>query len=208
MASPHNGAGTDGYNSLDPRFQRSGLPPQHEEAPFEAPSELDQFETYEVFHQPKRGAHHSHVGIVHAPSPEMALLFAKEQYGRRFACVNLWVVPSRYVTATSSEDEDMFAVNTGLDKSYREASAYRTREQLSKARAGQSDFDYAAEVAAEVTATHNVAGRGLEAVDAISKNSSALGTPAEGLKPTETFTVTVNGKLRTRSKPKIILTRP
>ncbi len=115
-------------DSLDPRMRRLGLPA--DPAKFESPEELDQFETYEVFHQEKRGAQHVHVGIVHAPSDEMALLFAKEQYARRFPCVNIWVVPTRHVTRTETHDEDMFAHNSGLDKSYRDAAAYRNRDKI------------------------------------------------------------------------------
>ena len=52
-------------NSLDPRISRSDLPEENEYSP---KVELDQFETYEVFHQTSRGAQHVHVGSVHAPN--------------------------------------------------------------------------------------------------------------------------------------------
>ena len=115
-------------DSLDPRMRRIGLPGDPKS--FEQPDSLDQFETYEVFHQEKRGAQHVHVGIVHAPSDEMALLFAKEQYARRFPCVNIWVVPTQYVTRTETHEADMFAHNSGLDKSYRDAASYRNRDKI------------------------------------------------------------------------------
>lgn len=77
--------------SYDPRVTRLHLPlaaaPVMEQKPA-----LDQFETYEVFHQRKEGAAHTYVGPVHAPNEEIAFLFAKEQYSRRFPCVSLWVV--------------------------------------------------------------------------------------------------------------------
>ena len=66
--------------SLDPRVNRAQIELNNEIKPL---NELDQWETYEVFHQKKRGDQHMHVGIVHAPNAEMALLFGKEQYGRR-----------------------------------------------------------------------------------------------------------------------------
>ena len=53
-----------------------------------------QWPVFEVFHQQARGEPHVYVGSVHATDAEMALLLAKEQYARRQACVNLWVVPA------------------------------------------------------------------------------------------------------------------
>ncbi|WP_400190350.1 phenylacetic acid degradation b [Hymenobacter sp. B81] len=84
--------------SLDPRIARLGLPdaPPHLD-PKEA---LDQFETYEVFHQKKDGAAFTYVGPVHAPSADVAFLFAKEQYSRRFACTGMWVTPTRAISLT------------------------------------------------------------------------------------------------------------
>lgn len=81
-----------------------------------------QWPVYEVFHQQARGEPHIHVGSIHATDPEMALLLAKEQYARRQACVNLWVVPVEAIWATEYEDADMFERFT--DKSYRESWGY------------------------------------------------------------------------------------
>ena len=63
--------------SLDPRVTRENIEENNLIAPL---TPMDNWETYEVFHQKKRGDQHVHVGIVHAPNPEMALLFGKEQY--------------------------------------------------------------------------------------------------------------------------------
>ena len=85
--------------SLDPRLNRLGLP----DAPGVAATKaaLDQFGTYEVFHQKKEGTPYLYVGPVHAPEADIAFLFAKEQYSRRFACTGLWVVPTAAVTLTA-----------------------------------------------------------------------------------------------------------
>ncbi len=83
-----------------------------------------QWPVYEVFHQQARGEPHVYVGSVHAPDAEMALVLAKEQYARRQACVNLWVVPAEAITASRYEDADMFERHT--DKSYRESWGYMT----------------------------------------------------------------------------------
>lgn len=114
-------------NSLDPRITRSDLPSESE---YQPKGDLDQWETYEVFHQTSRGAQHVHVGSVHAPSADMAIIFAKEQYARRMKCVNLWVVRTSAITATSYADADMFEPAT--DKSYREAFGYKNKHLIQK----------------------------------------------------------------------------
>ncbi|MEO8167137.1 MAG: 1,2-phenylacetyl-CoA epoxidase subunit B [bacterium] len=77
-----------------------------------------QLQTYEVFHQKKKGDPHIHVGSVHAPDPQVALQYARDQFARRLNCVSLWVVNSKDVTATDYQDERFFA--STVDKSYRD----------------------------------------------------------------------------------------
>lgn len=86
-----------------------------------------QWKIFEVFHQQARGEPHVHVGSVHASDGPSALMMAKEQFGRRQACVNIWVVPAEAIVATSYEDADMF--EHGTDKSYREAFGYQTTKR-------------------------------------------------------------------------------
>jgi len=113
--------------SLDPRVNRLKL--KEGEPDFEIGHERDQWATWEVFHQQARGDQHKHVGIVHAPTAEIAMLFAKEQYARRMKCVNLWVVRTADVVTSSYEDADMF--DPAFDKSYRESFGYaQTRAKI------------------------------------------------------------------------------
>ena len=88
-----------------------------------------QWKVFEVFHQQARGEPHVHVGSIHAPDAEMALVLAKEQYCRRQACVNLWVVPAEAILATAYENDDIF--ERGTDKSYRESWGYKTPKTTS-----------------------------------------------------------------------------
>ncbi len=113
--------------SLDPRITRAEIELNNPIAPL---NENDQWETYEVFHQKKRGDQHMHVGIVHAANAEMALLFAKEQYGRRGLSVNIWVVKTRDVFTTDYEDSDIF--ETVPEKMFREAGGYKVMEKINK----------------------------------------------------------------------------
>src|ERR1051325_6050797 len=100
--------------SLDPRINRLDFK-KLEEGEEHTNSHL---ETYEVFHQEKRGKQVGHVGIVHASSPEMALVMAKEVFGRRGKTTNLWVVKTSDVYTFGPEDENMF--ETVPEKLYRE----------------------------------------------------------------------------------------
>lgn len=111
--------------SLDPRIARL-----HDIKAGEAPTvgHHDYGETWEVFHQAKRGKHHAHVGTVHAPDPELAMVYAKEQFGRRQTTTNLWVVRTADIFALSYEDADMFA--TTPEKIHREAAGYKTRDKI------------------------------------------------------------------------------
>ena len=97
-------------HSYDPRMNRLGLP----DAPATAATKaaLDQFGTYEVFHQKKEGAPFVYVGPVHAPEADVAFLFAKEQYSRRFACTGLWVVPTAAITVTDYVGDQESAYDT------------------------------------------------------------------------------------------------
>jgi len=94
-----------------------------------------QWKIFEVFHQQARGEAHVHAGAIHAPDAEMALLLAKEQFARRQACVNLWVVPAEVIAATKYEDDDMFL--RGTDKSYRESWGYKTPRTVHEGTKGQ-----------------------------------------------------------------------
>ncbi|MBC7446647.1 MAG: phenylacetic acid degradation b [Hymenobacteraceae bacterium] len=89
--------------SLDPRVTRLHLP---DDAAADYPKgALDQLETYEVFHQRKEGQPFTYVGPVHAASLDVAFLFGKEQYSRRFPCVGMWVCATRDVLLTAYTDE-------------------------------------------------------------------------------------------------------
>ncbi len=114
--------------SEDPRINRLDLPENKESG--EVLHEPENWETYEIFHQKKRGDQHVHVGIVHAANPEMALILAKETFGRRRQTVNLWAVKSSQVFATNYDDQDIFETTPG--KTYREASEYYCMDKIRK----------------------------------------------------------------------------
>lgn len=108
--------------------------------------------TWEVFQQSRRGEHHAHVGSLHAPDAEIALLLAKENFARRGACVNLWVVPAHQIHASDYADEDVFEHTT--DRMYREPGGFHgLRKAIHRDRdAGGDDADHVEAVLASGTA--------------------------------------------------------
>ena len=112
---------------IDPRLNRIDLGSAQT---FNHVDDLEEWGTYEVFHQKKRGEHHTHAGIVHAPDPEMALILAKEQFGRRLHTSSIWVVKTSEVYSLGYENEDMFETTPG--KMYREAGGYKLRDKINQ----------------------------------------------------------------------------
>ncbi|WP_303311997.1 phenylacetic acid degradation b [Hymenobacter sp. BT730] len=128
-------------HSLDPRINRLGLP----DAPPPPPDKalLDQFETYEVFHQKKEGTAYVYVGPVHAPSADVAFLFAKEQYSRRFPCTGMWVVPTASIQLTGYVGDTESVYDT-LPDDRGEVPATAPSEEAQDAAAyaaGEEDYD-------------------------------------------------------------------
>lgn len=112
--------------SLDPRVARLNIQRNEEGAPPIGKHEYG--ESFEVFVQSRRGKQHVHAGTVHASDPGMALIFAKEQFGRRQHCVNMWVVATSEIFAFQYADSDMF--ETVPEKLHREPGGYKVRDKI------------------------------------------------------------------------------
>lgn len=94
--------------SLDPRVSRLQIGQWPDQ--FTAPGH-DQFETYEVFQQVKEGKPFEHTGIVHAPDPELAFVFGKEQYSRRGnTCLAMAIAPTSQVFVSPYTEADQSAL--------------------------------------------------------------------------------------------------
>ena len=65
-------------------------------------------EIWEVFIQSKNGLAHKHVGNVHATDKKMALDNARDLYTRRNEGSCIWVVKSRDIISSESEDSEVF----------------------------------------------------------------------------------------------------
>lgn len=86
-----------------------------------------QLELWEVFIQSKSGGHHVHAGSVHASDYKMALQNARDVYTRRNEGSSIWVVPSACISASGSEEADMF-FDPSDDKIYRHPTFYKIPE--------------------------------------------------------------------------------
>ncbi len=112
-------------HSLDPRVNRLDLDASTSSA---TNIETSHGITWEVFHLERKGKQAVHVGIVHAETPEMAMVFAKETFGRRGKTANLWVVKTSEVYTFSAEDEEIFS--TTPEKLHREPAYYKVRDRI------------------------------------------------------------------------------
>ena len=103
------------------------MPPVQEAAAWERRVAASR-DVWAVFLQARKRDPHVHVGDVHAPDAEMALVVAKENYARRDPCVTLWVVRADQIHATTSDVAEMFEPAT--DKSYRFGGSYRKQQHV------------------------------------------------------------------------------
>lgn len=85
---------------------------------------------YEVFRREKAGAPMTHAGSVTADGPELALIYARESFGRRGESQALWVVPR----AAMLELDDADILTPALERGYRSVEGYRMREKLQAVR--------------------------------------------------------------------------
>jgi phenylacetate-CoA oxygenase PaaH subunit len=81
---------------------------------------------YEVFRREKDAAPMVHAGSVTAASPDLALIYAKEIYGRRGESSVLWVAPREAFQVLDDGD----ILHPVLGRSYRLVEGYRMREKL------------------------------------------------------------------------------
>ena len=84
---------------------------------------------WEVFIRSKNGLSHKHVGSLHAADATMALENARDVYTRRSEGASIWVVESKYITA-SSPDQINSLFEPADDKIYRHPTFYDLPEEV------------------------------------------------------------------------------
>jgi len=65
----------------------------------------NQWPLWEVFIRGQHGLSHRHVGSLHAPDVEKAILNARDVYTRRHEGVSIWVVQAAHIAASSPGDK-------------------------------------------------------------------------------------------------------
>ena len=84
---------------------------------------------WEIFIRSKAGLHHKHAGSLHAADAEMAIENARDVYCRRNEGVSIWVVESKYITA-SNPDESEELYDPAKDKIYRHPTFYDLPDEV------------------------------------------------------------------------------
>lgn len=84
---------------------------------------------WEVFIRSRQGLDHKHCGSLHAADAQMALENARDVYTRRQEGVSLWVVESRHIHASRSEDSEML-FGPAEDKIYRHPTFYDLPDEV------------------------------------------------------------------------------
>ncbi len=84
---------------------------------------------WEVFIRSKQGLDHKHAGSLHAADAQMAIENARDVYTRRMEGVSIWVIESKYITA-SNPDEAGELYEPAVDKIYRHPTFYDLPDEV------------------------------------------------------------------------------
>ena len=87
---------------------------------------MDEPRVFEVFRREKEGAPMVHAGSVTASSHGLALIYAKEVYGRRGESSVLWVAPRDAFLVL----DDAEILHPVLERTYRLVEGYKLRDKL------------------------------------------------------------------------------
>ena len=84
---------------------------------------------WEVFIRSKQGLDHKHAGSLHAADAQMAIENARDVYTRRQEGVSMWVVESKYITASNPEEAGEL-YEPAADKIYRHPTFYQLPDEV------------------------------------------------------------------------------
>ena len=84
---------------------------------------------WEVFIRSKQGLDHKHAGSLHAADAQMAIENARDVYTRRMEGLSIWVVESKYITASNPEEAGEL-YEPAVDKIYRHPTFYQLPDEL------------------------------------------------------------------------------
>ena len=84
---------------------------------------------WEVFIRSKQGLDHKHVGSLHAADAQMAIENARDVYTRRMEGISIWVVESKYITASNPEEAGEL-YEPAVSKIYRYPTFYELPDEV------------------------------------------------------------------------------
>jgi ring-1,2-phenylacetyl-CoA epoxidase subunit PaaB len=84
---------------------------------------------WEIFIRSKQGLDHKHAGSLHAADAAMAIENARDVYTRRQEGVSIWVVESKYITASNPEEAGEL-YEPAADKIYRHPTFYQLPDEV------------------------------------------------------------------------------
>ncbi len=84
---------------------------------------------WEIFIRSKQGLDHKHVGSLHAADAAMAIENARDVYTRRMEGVSIWVVESKYISASNPEEAGEL-YEPAVDKIYRHPTFYQLPDEV------------------------------------------------------------------------------
>lgn len=84
---------------------------------------------WEVFIRSKQGLDHKHAGSLHAADAQMAIENARDVYTRRMEGISIWVVESKYITASNPEEAGEL-YEPAVDKVYRHPTFYQLPDEV------------------------------------------------------------------------------
>ena len=93
------------------------------------PVAKNEWPLWEIFIRSKQGLDHKHVGSLHAADAAMAIENARDVYTRRQEGISIWVVESKYITASNPEEAGEL-YEPAADKIYRHPTFYQLPDEV------------------------------------------------------------------------------
>lgn len=96
---------------------------------YQTTNDTSNWPLWEVFIRSKQGLDHKHAGSLHAADAQMAIENARDVYTRRMEGVSIWVVESKYITASNPEEAGEL-YEPAIDKIYRHPTFYQLPDEV------------------------------------------------------------------------------
>ena len=96
---------------------------------YEVKADESTWPLWEIFIRSKQGLDHKHVGSLHAADAQMAIENARDVYTRRQEGVSIWVVESKFITASNPEEAGEL-YEPAVDKIYRHPTFYNLPDEV------------------------------------------------------------------------------